>query len=208
MGQPVSIDPGRALDVIARGTKKIEAGFSGLFGVVENIYHGGSPTLLSGSGRFHGVGDQAVFDVSRRRIHVEAGTYFFGALGISPHNVGEFLGVGVGRTAVNHFLLYPVEFREFGKDGFAAEGDQQIGGIPQSRVGGDAGKTVGPTTFKAKGKFAQWSWFTLVFVGLDEANEGLFNGFCDEVAFGFALLLLQDVERLAECGRQLIERLL
>src|SRR5205085_12070887 len=92
---------GHALDVIAGRALQMESGLAGIFGVVENRRDGRRSAFLCSTGRFHRVGKQTVANVSRRRIHFEAGANGLCPSSVVAHELDEAICNLLPNTAVD-----------------------------------------------------------------------------------------------------------
>src|SRR6185437_16925611 len=76
----------------------------------------------------------------------------------------------------------------------AAHGDEQVGGIADRGVGGDAGEPIRPTAFQPDTELAERGRLASLLIGEDQTGKGLFYGLRKESRFGADLLLFKDVE--------------
>ncbi len=187
-----------AFDVAAGSALEIQAGLGGVLGIVECAGDGRGAAFLGGAGGLHGVGKQAVADVSRRRVHLEAGVDGFGAGGVVAHELHKFVGDFLPSAALDELLLDTTELWEFGEDAAAAEGGQKIGGMADGGIGGNAGEAVGAAALEAEAQLRERRGRARGLVGFHETEEGVANGFREHVEFRAHLLLLEDEQRLGK----------
>ena len=93
-------------------------------------------------------------------------------------------------------MLHAAEFGEFAEDGGTAEGGEEIGGVTDGGVGGDAGEAITAAAFHGHDEIAEGAGLAGLLVRSGEMEEGVADGGGHHVALGFALLLLVDEQGL------------
>lgn len=197
---------GRGFDVVAWGAAEGEpaSGADGL-AVVDDADDGAGTAFFGSAGGFDGVGDEAIADVAGAGVGVEAGAAGLSGGFVGAHEVDEFVCEFGRDTAVAETLFDAAEFGEFGEDGGAAKGSEEIGGVAYGGVGRDAGEAVGATALDAEGEVAEGAGFTGLFIGGGHAEESVADGVGDHLLLGAAFLLFEEVEGFVEVGVERVE---
>ncbi|MNZ79319.1 hypothetical protein D3C78_979200 [compost metagenome] len=90
------------------------------------------------------------------RVVVEFVTVAGGIIPPPVDTLQELLGHSRGDCALRQQMLGAVNLRRFGEDCGAAVADDEVGGITQGRVGGNAGITIRTTTFQRHLQLGEW----------------------------------------------------
>ena len=143
---------GDGLDIVAGRAEQGESAGGGVLGIIEDIGNGSGAGFARGSGGLDGVGEQAVADVARGWIHLEAGVYGACAGLVGAHEGDEALGGFRTFAAVDEVLFDAAQFGKFGEDGASAEGDEEVRDLADGGVGGDAAEAVRAAAFEADGE--------------------------------------------------------
>src|SRR6266550_3646347 len=191
---------GHALDIVPRRALQIEAGLARILGIVQNRSDRRSAALFGRASRLHGVGEKAVTDISRRRIHLESGANGFRAGGVVPHELNESVRHFNSHAAVDQFLLHAAQFRKLRKNSSSAQHNEQIGRVPDGRIRGEAGKAVGAAALQAQRKVRQRRRLPLGFVRFDQTQKRFADGARNHRGLRRTLLLLENQQWLVEMG--------
>ena len=175
----------------------MEAGHAGILGIVQNRRDGRRAAFFGRAGGLHRVGEQAVANISRRGIHFETGANGFRTGSVVAHELNEAVGDFFPHAAVDELLFCPAEFGEFGEDASAAERGEQVGGVADGGIRGEAGKAVGAAAFQAESELRKRRGLAFRFVGFDKTEEGFANGLRKHCRFGSAFLLFENQNRFA-----------
>src|SRR5712691_5141903 len=134
-------------DVIAWRALQVESWFGGIFRVIEHCGDRRRAALTGRARGFHRIRHQTVFDIARRRIHVEARAGRFCAYRVIAHELDETIRDFLQSTAIDQRLLDSAQFRKFGENRPASQGRNQIGDMTNRGIGGDSRKAIRTATF-------------------------------------------------------------
>jgi len=172
------------LDIVPRRAAQREAtALADGFGVVGDIHDGRVATFLCGSGGLNRIGDQAIANVSRARIGVEAAAAGLRCAFVGPHQAHKLVCQLGGYAAVTQALLYAAELGELAEHGRSAECSQQVGGMADGWIRGDTAEAITAPAFHGHDEIAERARFAGLLVSRGDSKEGVTDGTLHHVTF-------------------------